>query len=76
MGTFQQGRTEGKKKREKEEKEEKRREKRRKGRKKTTGYKIEYGMVQVGKKRKWKAKKDDFAVTVLGSFFKSGMGRL
>ena len=32
--------------------------------------------VWCAKKGNWKAKKDDFSVTILGSFFKSGMGRL
>jgi len=30
----------------------------------------------LGKNGKWKAKKDDFTVNILGSFFKTGMGRL
>ena len=30
----------------------------------------------VGKKGKWKAIKDDFAVTILGNLFNSSMGRL
>ena len=29
----------------------------------------------VGEKREMESKKDDFAFTILGSFFKSGMGR-
>jgi len=28
----------------------------------------------VGKKREMESKKDDFAVTILGNFFKSGIG--
>ena len=41
--------------------------------KKTEGPKKE---IWLAKKKKWKTKKDDFAVTFLNMFFKSGMGRL
>ena len=60
----------------KEEIYEKMRGKKEKGNKKVIRTKNR-GMVLVGKKREMESKKkDDFAVRILGSFFKSGMGRL
>ena len=70
LGSFSKGEERREGKEGKRRKEEKIGEKQKRNSKKTKNR----GMV--GKKGNWKAKKDDFAVTNLGSFFKSGMGRL
>ena len=70
---FKRGRKEGKKKREKGRKRGEKERKKEKRKKKDTRKKNR-GMV--GKKGKRKGKRDDFAVTILGRFLKSGKGRL